>query len=464
MTARWQRWWNEPAGGRDVLRVALPMVVSVLSWTVMNFIDRVFLMWDSRTAVAACLPSAMVFWAVVCLPLGICGYTNTFVAQYLGAGRRERIGPAVWQGVWVALAATPLMLAVVPLAPAIFAVADHAADVQKLEVEYFEILCYGAPFLLVAEALQGFYTGRGLTLTVMAVNAAAAGVNVVFDYLWIFGQAGFPAMHIAGAAWATNLALACKAAAFLALVLGRKARRRYATASGCRWDAKLATRLLRFGGPSGLQLACEVLGFTIFMLYLGRLGETSLAATNLTFNISSFAFMPVFGLGIATATLVGQRLGENRDDLAARATATACLIAVAYMAFISAFYVLTPDLLLFLYFRGTSEVQAAELRDTTVVLLRFVAAYNLLDAIGIIFIGALKGAGDTRFVLLVTLVMAGLLTGASWLAIGPLQAGLHACFWLVTAWVWIVGVIYFARFRQGRWRQMRVIEPAVEAT
>ena len=78
-------------------------------------------------------------------------------------------------------------------------------------------------------------------------------------------------------------------------------------------------------------------------------------------------------------------------------------------------------------------------------------------------VSALKGAGDARFVMWVTLVMAGLLTLGSWAAVGPLRAGLHGCWWLVVAWVWIVGVVYFVRFRQGRWRQMRVIEPAADA-
>ncbi len=462
MLARIRTWWNQPAGGREVLRIALPMIVSTLSWAVMMFIDRVFLLWDSQPAVAASLPAAMVFFAVVCLPLGICGYTNAFVSQYFGAGRPERIGPAVWQGVWVALAATPFMLAVVPLAPTIFAVADHAADVQALEVEYFVILMYGAGFMLVGEALQGFFTGRGLTKTVMVVTALAAGVNIVLDYLWIFGYGGFPAMHIAGAAWATNVAYAFKAVALLVLMLRHDVRERYAT-TRCRWDGALAARLLRFGTPSGLQMVCEVMGFTIFMLYLGRLGESELAATNLAFNISSFAFMPVFGLGIATVTLVGQRLGQDRDDLAARATWSACVLAVIYMAILSTFYVVVPDVLLFLYFHGRTVENEAELREMAVVLLRYVAAYNLLDALGIVLISALKGAGDTRFVLYVTLLMAGLLTVGSWLAVGPLRAGLHGCWWLVVAWVWIVGVVYFARFRQGRWRQMRVIEPAVDA-
>ncbi len=462
MIARLRTWWNQPSGGREVLAIALPMIVSTLSWAVMMFIDRVFLLRDSQAAVAASLPAAMVFFAVACLPLGICGYTNAFVSQYFGAGRPERIGPVVWQGAWVALAATPLMLAVVPLAPIVFALANHAADVQKLEVEYFSVLLYGAGFMLAGEALQGFFTGRGRTRTVMVVTALAAGLNILLDYLWIFGHAGFPAMHVAGAAWATNVAYAFKAAAFFVLMLRRDARQRYAT-TRCRWDGELAARLLRFGTPSGLQLLCEVLGFTIFILFLGWVGETELAATNMVFAISTFAFMPVFGLGIATVTLVGQRLGEDRDDLAARATWSACVVAVGYMAILSTFYLLTPDLTLYLFFRGGSELNEAQLRDMAVVLLRFVAAYNLLDALGIVLISALKGAGDTRFVLYVTLVMAALLTVASWLAVGPLGVGLYGCWWLVVAWVWIVGVVYFVRFRRGRWRQMRIIEPAVDA-
>src|SRR5438046_10575595 len=122
------------------------------------------------------------------------------------------------------------------------------------------------------------------------------------------------------------------------------------------------------------------------------------------------------------------------------------------MAFVSCFYLLTPDLLLFLYFQGTNDARAAELRSTAVVLMRFVAAYNLFDAIGIIFVGSLKGAGDTRFVLGVTLVMAGLLAGACWWAIERRGAGLQACFWLVTAWGRVGGVVYFARCRPGRCR------------
>ena len=94
---------------------------------------------------------------------------------------------------------------------------------------------------------------------------------------------------------------------------------------------------------------------------------------------------------------------------------------------------------------------------------RFVAAYNLLDATLMIFVGAIKGAGDTRFLMCVSLVMAVLLAGLSWLAVEVLQLGLYGCWALITAWIWLLGVIFLRRFLQGYWRDMRVIEPATAA-
>ena len=92
-------WWRRPCGGREVLRLAMPLVLSSLSWTLLTFIDRMFLMWWSPDALAASFPAALLWWTLICCPLGICMYANTFVSQYDGAGQREHIGPAVWQAV-----------------------------------------------------------------------------------------------------------------------------------------------------------------------------------------------------------------------------------------------------------------------------------------------------------------------------------------------------------------------------
>ena len=95
--------------------------------------------------------------------------------------------------------------------------------------------------------------------------------------------------------------------------------------------------------------------------------------------------------------------------------------------------------------------------------MRFVAAYNLLDATFMVFVNAIKGAGDTVFVLYVSLALAALLGGLSYLSVEVWELGVYGCWVLVTGWVWIAAITFFLRFRQGKWRSMRVIERSDEA-
>src|SRR5688572_6631038 len=118
-------WWSRPSGGRDVLRVAAPMVVSSLSWTIMTFVDRMFLNWVSPTLMAGAFSAGVSWFMLICLPLGVCSYANTFVAQHDGARQHEQIGRVVWQAIWISLGFTPIVLAAVPLAPWLFGLAQH---------------------------------------------------------------------------------------------------------------------------------------------------------------------------------------------------------------------------------------------------------------------------------------------------------------------------------------------------
>jgi MATE family multidrug resistance protein len=455
-----QSWWGRAGGGREVLRVAAPLVVSSLSWTVMTFCDRMMVSWQSPTAMAAAFAASAPWFALLCLPLGICSYANTFVAQYDGARQQERIGLIVWQAVWIAVGFTPLMLAAIPLAPPFFALAGHEPDFYAYEVQYFQILCAGAPAMLIAQAGASFYSGRGQTWVVMIVDGAAAALNLGLDYCWIFGYYGFPAWGLAGAAWATVLSLWVKAAVYVALPMQRRHRHQFGTLRGMRLDWHMLTRVLYFGGPSGLQMLLDVTGFTVFILLVARLGDIEAEATSMAFSISTLAFMPIYGLHLAVSVLVGERLGENRDDLAARATFTTLQVSWLYMLAISLLYVLTPGLFLWGFFpNGVAAAQQTAAYGMAVLLLRFVAAYNLLDATQMVFVGAIKGAGDTAFVLHVSMALAAMLAGFSYLSVEVWRLDIYGCWILITLWVWIAAATYAVRFWHGKWRAMRVIEP-----
>lgn len=265
-------WWRAPGGLHEAFITAVPLMISSLSWTVMNFIDRIFLLTYSPDAVAAALPSGILAFTVICFPLGVASYVSTFVAQYYGAGRGAKIGPVVWQAVWIGVAAVPWSLAFIPLAPLLFEQGDNGPTIVALEVEYFRALSYSGAAIVLSGALSAHFSGQGRVRTVMQVDAAAAALNVVLDYLWIFGLLGFPRWGIAGAGWATTVALWAKTAVYLWLFLRRDERERFATWSGRRFDFGVTRRLLRYGAVSGAQMMLEVAAFGLFTLLVGRLG------------------------------------------------------------------------------------------------------------------------------------------------------------------------------------------------
>ena len=469
-----------PGGYRELLAIAVPMILSSGTQSMMHVIDRVFLTWHSEAAVAAALPAGILFWSCLSLPFGIVSYANAFVAQYDGAKQPERVSSSVWQATYFGVVCGILLTIPSLWSGTLFRLIDHIPEVQKLEVEYFSWLCVGAIPALLSAALSTFFSGRGQTLLVFAVNAASMAVNAVLDYAMIFGWGPIPAMGIAGAAIATSLANVFAAACFIALMTQYKARVTYQFWNHWRFSRLLMKDLFKFGGPSGLQMFLDVAGFAAFMMMIGWIGQRELAATNIAFNLNTLAFIPVIGVGIAVSTLVGHRIGEGRPDIAEKSVHKGFVLAGGIMLVCGAVYVLAPQVLLAPYEYGANREAAkiataldqvkpvedfAKVRSVVIILLRFVAIYSFFDAMAIIFGSAIRAAGDTVFSMLVTFACAwGLMvlpTYLTWKVLGR-ENEERLLFW---CWIWCsvyvmsLGFIYYARFRGGRWKTMTVIEP-----
>jgi MATE family multidrug resistance protein len=455
-------WWSRPCGGREVLAIALPLVVSTMFWSIQWFVDRMFLMWHSTKELpemTASLPAGMAHWTMICFPMGIAAFVNTFVAQYHGAGKPERIGLAVAQGVRLGWITTPLFLLAFPLAPYLFFSSENTR-VAALEAEYFQYLALGGGAIVISNALSAFYTGRGMTRIVMLVQVGGTLVNIVLDYLLIFGRSevGIPELGIKGAAIATAASNWFNVAAFTLLLRWDADREKFGLVSGNRFDAQLFWRLLRFGAPGGLPMLVEALSFTLLTHFITEISDAAGAATGLAFNVNSIAFIPIFGFSIATSTLVGQKLGENQPELAARATWTSLVISIAYTSLWGIAYLAVPDLFLLAHGAFANQREFGAIHDLTVVLLRFVTAYCIFDAAQLIFVGALKGAGDTFFILIATTTISVVYVTLGRLGQQYGHWGLYGWWWVLTAWLCTLAIVYLARFLQGKWKAMRVIE------
>jgi MATE family multidrug resistance protein len=453
---------NAPGGIRDVLHVGLPLVLGMASTTAMEFTDRIFLGHYALTAIAAALPAGLANFVFLSFCLGVVEFAGVFVAQYIGAGRPGRVGSALWQGLWFCLPASAFLACLSLAAPALFALAGHPAEVQVQEVEYFSILSKGSGLALMGMCLSTFFSGRGLTTPVMLVNMAGTVLNIPLDYVLIFGKCGFPELGIRGAAYATCAAWGFNCLLFALMVFRRSHERCFHVFSAWRFDRELFARFLRFGLPGGVQFAMDILGFTLFLFLVGSLGAESLAATNIVFSINGLVFLPMVGMSVAASVLVGQAMGAGDPDRAVFANTSALYVCLAYTLVLDAVFIFFPRELLNLFQpRDISPEQFAAIRETGVVLLRLVALYCLFDAVGIIQYGSLRGAGDTRFVMLAMLgASLSLLVLPTWLMVRVLGWGLYPAWVCVLLYIAGLAVILRKRFARGAWRRLRVIEPS----
>ncbi|HET6423753.1 MAG TPA: MATE family efflux transporter [Planctomycetaceae bacterium] len=449
---------HRPGSYAELLAIAIPMMMSSGTQSIMHVIDRMFVTWLSQDALAAALPAGILYWSCLSLPFGIASYINTFVAQYDGAGKPERVAAAVWQGLYFSVVAGLLMSLMAPWSDAIFNFIGHAPEVARLEAIYFSWLCWGGVPAVMQTVLSAFFTGRGDTRTVLAVNIGCVAINAALDYSFIFGWGPIPAFGMAGAAMTDVIGSTLACAIFLVLIFRPRILKMYPIHTSWRLDRGLFLDLMKFGGPSGLQFFIDVAGFTAFMMIVGWSDPKDLAATNLAFNLNTLAFIPVVGLGIAVSTLVGQRIGEKRPDLAAESTWKGAIVGCGYMLAAAVIYVGLPHVLILPYSAYADPVAFGETQATVTILLRFVAIYSFFDAMAIIFASAIRGAGDTRFAMwfgFVTVWLGLVLpTYLTWLAWGP---QLYLSWTYCAIYVVALGFGYCGRFMQGKWRHMNVI-------
>ena len=455
--------WVAPDGYRAILSVGLPLVLSMFSTSVMLFVDRLFLSLYSLDAIAAVMPAALAAISLLFFFMGTAGYTTVIVAQYMGSNAPHRVGPALWQGIWLAGVSSLVMAALSFAGEPLFAYAGHDPSVQKLEVVYFQTLCLGSFPMLLNNVLGCFYTGRGQTRMVLLANLLATACKIPGDYILIFGIPGIlPPQGVFGAALSSVVSTSASSLFLAWSIFSSQHEKNFGTRSGWRPQADMLRRLTRFGLPSGFNLFTDNLAIFWFVMEVGSLGKVPLAATNIAFSLNGFIFTPMLGMNLAVASLVGQAMGSGNTTAVVNLTRRSLFLALAYMIPCALIMAVFAGPLVSLY---ASSDLAPELfalvREAGILLIYFVSLYSLVDAGSIIYFGSLKGAGDTRGVLWV------LLTGIVAFLVVPVVALKHLgmqsviSYWVVlTAYVVFLAFGAMARFWQGRWKTIRVVETA----
>ena len=436
--------------------LSYPLIVTMAAQVLMQFADRMFLAWYSPTALAACVPGGMLAMTFAALFMGLASYTSVFISQFDAKRKRASVTLSLWQGVFLAVISSIILAALTPLGQQLIRFFGHAPDVQTLELQYFGLLNLFGGFAVINNALGSFFSGRGKTKIPMYAALAGNTVNIVLDYVMIFGKLGFAPMGLQGAAWATIISSACITVIFTTLIFSTRTRLSFKISRLAGFYKPIFTRLVRFGLPNGFGILMDVISFTLFTFMVGNIDTLSLQASNIVMSMQPVVFMVILGLGTGIQILVSKYQGLNRPDVSGHVVQNACKLGYAYAGGVALLFFFGAPLFLHLFIPSGTE-NAAQLAATTWPLMKLVSLFVLGDATYLIFGATLRGAGDTKFFMKVMIGCAWcLLIPGTWILVYKLHAPVVWVWGWLTFYAWLTAVFMVIRFARGKWKTIHV--------
>jgi MATE family multidrug resistance protein len=444
---------------KNILQIAWPLIIANSFWNLQLTIDRIFLGKHSIESLGAAMTVMGVFWVLMALLQQTASYITTFVAQYYGANESEKIGSCFWQAIYVSIFGGVAFVGLNFLSPQFFAMVGHAPNIQALEVEYFNSVSFSALPTAIVAAISGFYTGLGRTKIIILINCIGLVLNVILDYAMIFGNLGFPAMGVAGAGYAT--AIATYGAAFfgLYLILNRSHDAQFRILKDWRPNLRVCLQFLKFGLPSGAQWALEGLAFTVFLIIMGRMegGEAALSSSSIAVTVMMLSVLPSMGIAQAVMTMVGQKLGQKSPKDAEQAVFDGVRLTAIYMGTVGLTFLIIPEFYLSWFYNDQNPELWKAVSELVPKLLQIVAVFTLLDSIYLNISFALKGAGDTKFVSIVALLLPWPAMVMPAYLVRDMNNAVVIAWWFAAFYSLSVVSILFWRFRGGKWKSMSVI-------
>lgn len=449
--------YRGPGGIKALLTIATPIMISYGTETVMMFTDRLFLSRLGREHLSAGMSGAMTTFLCMSLFLGIVSYVNALAAQHYGAGKKAHCSKAMTQGLIISLLSYPIMVFIAIHAKWLFIKSGHASDVVALEYTYLSILIYGSLLSCFRTVFSSFFSGIGRTRIVMIANFLGMVLNIPFNYVFIFGKLGFPAMGIRGAAYGTLMGVFGGLILLVFAYFRESNRREFRIDESFVIHKALLWKLVRYGFPSAIELTLNMSAFTIFLLLFHSYGKSVAAAVTIAFNWDLVSVVPIFGLGVGSTALVGQRLGARDIPAAKQACLSGVMIALFWAMMMSTLFLSVTEHLVRVFI-PSDIAEFADVAPLGIILLRLTSLYLIFDACLVIIGGALRGAGDTIWIMWVSVALHWLMMMGEYYLIKIRHISPTKSWLLFVGFVIVLSITFMLRYRSGRWQQFNLVE------
>ena len=440
----------------ELLRLALPMVVSQGTFAVMIFTDRYFMSQIDPVHMAAALGGGVASFFSFCFFVGLFSYGNALAAQYLGAGEPKKCPKVVTQGIIMTLMSAPFLTLITFLVAGIFETMGHEPEQVELERTYFLILMSGVLVTLAKVCISSYFAGIGRTYVVMVCDVFGLAVNVPLCYAMAFGKFGFPALGIVGAGISTVVSTVLAFLLFAAFYFHREHREAFAVFDSFRADWKILRRYWRLGFPSGLEMFLNVAAFNLFLLMFQSYGVAEGASAAIVFNWDVLSFIPMIGLHVAVISLIGRFVGARDMARTNEVITAAFTLALTYSALLAIVYSSLRFPLVDVFELPGGDFTA--IRDLAAFMMIGLSCYVMADAVILVSGGILRGAGDTRWLMVASVSLHWAMLVAQFFIIRVFGFGPTVSWLAFVVLVISIAATYAWRLYGGRWRDPEALE------
>ena len=437
---------------KHTLQIAWPSILESFLVSLVGMIDTMMVSGMGSYAIAAVGLTTQPKFIGLAIFISLNVAVSAIVARRCGEQDRESANKVLAQAIIITLLLTVVVSAVCLIfADPIIALAGSAADTHQPAVDYFRIIMGGMVFNVISLVINAAQRGAGNTKIALYTNLVSNLVNMLFNYLLIGGNLGFPKLGVQGAAIATVIGTVVACVMSICSILHRDQFICIRAVHGIRFDKTTLAAIANIGSSTLAEQIFLRIGFLFYSIIVAKLGTTAFAAHQIGMNFMSISFSLGDGLSVASVTLVGQSLGAKRQDLAKIYGGVCQRVGLIFAAVMSIIFIFAGRYLFMLFSDETVILDYGE------IIMRVLTIVVFLQISQVVFSGCLRGAGDTKYTAFVSLISVAIIRpGAGWLFCYPLGLGLFG------AWIGLAVdqgmrfLLTYIRFKQGKWTKLKI--------
>lgn len=449
--------YHKPGGQKELLGLALPMIIATASDGVMTFTDRLFLAKVGSEQMNASLAGGTSIQMLTFFFIGLIGYTTALTAQYLGANEKQNSSLTTFQAIIISLLAWPMIIALKPFLGMMFTWLNTPQAQISYQNQYVAVLAYGVIFMLLRHTLSCYFVGIGRTKIVMVATVSAMLCNVLLDYILIFGKFGIKPMGISGAAIATVSGSVVAVIILLIAYCSKQNFREFYIDKSFHFSSEIMKKLLYYGSPAGFEMLLNFIAFFFMIALFQSRGDVESTATTIMFNWDLVSFIPLIGIETSVTSLVGRYMGAGKPHFAHRAALSGIKTGIFYSVLILILFIFIPKSLVLVFQPDIDSIIFEKALPIAVNMIQIASLYVLAETVIVAIVGALRGAGDTHFTMIASVA-------AHWTFVPVLYLCLHV-FKLSVPFSWFTLVVFFLiftlvlvkRFKSGKWKKIKVV-------